>query len=71
MEDIHKIQSFNWSSSLFTLGLFLLGLFYYLYKFHTCRNLINENVIPNSQSNFNPEDPNINIPIINNNENHS
>lgn len=69
MEDIHKIQSFNWSSSLFTLGLFLLGLFYYLYKFHTSRNLINDNVIPNSQSNYNREDPIYNNPNINNNQN--
>lgn len=51
MEDIHSIKSFNWNAGIYTTLFFLIGLIYYIYKFHNFQNLINRGVYRNPAEN--------------------
>lgn len=51
-----KIQSINYSTFVPTFLFFILGLFYYFYKFRNLRQNINENNIPREMRNTNVQD---------------
>jgi len=69
MEEITNVKSFNWASATYTLIFFILGLIYYLYKYHNFRNEIDYNRIPlNQQQNINTnQNENRNNTNVNNN----
>lgn len=63
MDDIHQIKSFNWNAGISTAIFFILGLLYYLYKFHHFQNIINQGTFRR------PNNNNQNNSNNNNNEN--